>query len=74
MATPAALAPALLARARADQVAQLYAGWHRTTASMLLGAALLCFVLWGQASPAWMAAWVALIVANQAWRGLLVRA
>ena len=74
MATPAALAPALLARAHADQVAQLYAGWHRTTASMLLGAALLCFVLWGQASPAWMAAWVALIVANQAWRGLLVRA
>ena len=74
MATPAALAPALLARARADQVAQLYAGWHRTTASMLLGAALLCFVLWGRASPAWMAVWVGLIVANQAWRGLLVRA
>ena len=50
--SPAALAPALLARARADQVAQLYAGWHRTSLSMLLGAALLCFVLWGQAAPA----------------------
>ena len=74
MAAPAALAPALLARARADQVAQLYASWHRTSTSMLLGAALLCFVLWGQAAPSWMAAWVALIVANQAWRGLLVRA
>ena len=74
MSAPAALAPALIARARADQVAQLYASWHRTTTSMLLGAALLCFVLWGHAAPAWIAAWVALIVANQAWRGLLVRA
>ena len=50
----AALAPALLARARADQVALLYAGWHRTSLSMLLGAALLCFVLWEQASPWWI--------------------
>ncbi len=74
MTTPAALAPALLARARADQVAQLYAGWHRTSVSMLLGAALLCLVLWAEASPWAMAAWVALVVANQAWRGLLVRA
>lgn len=74
MAASPALAPALLARARADQVAQLYASWHRTTTSMLLGAALLCFVLWSEASAAWMASWLALIVANQAWRGLLVRA
>ena len=74
MSAAATLAPAALARARADQVAQLYAGWHRTSLSMLLGAALLCFVLWGQASPLWMGAWVALIVANQAWRGLLARA
>ena len=41
---------------------------------MLLGATLLCLVLWGEASPWWMAAWVALILANQAWRGLLARA
>ncbi len=68
------LAPALLARARADQVAQLYAGWHRTTLSMLFGAALLCFVLWSEVSPLWMAGWFALIAANQAWRGLLARA
>ncbi|MFO1317134.1 MAG: ATP-binding protein [Burkholderiales bacterium] len=74
MSAPAVLAPALLARARADQVAQLYASWHRTSTSMLLGAALLCFVLWGHAAPSWMAGWVALIVTNQAWRGLLVRA
>jgi signal transduction histidine kinase/CheY-like chemotaxis protein len=71
---PAALAPALLARARADQVALLYASWHRTSLSMLLGATLLCFVLWGQASPWWIAVWIALIVANQAWRGALAHA
>ena len=41
---------------------------------MLLGAALLCFVLWGEASPWWMAAWVALILVNQPWRGVLARA
>jgi signal transduction histidine kinase len=74
VSSTATLAPTLLARARADQVAQLYAGWHRTSLSMLLGAALLCFVLWTQASPGWMAAWLALIVVNQMWRGLLVRA
>jgi signal transduction histidine kinase/CheY-like chemotaxis protein len=64
----------VLERARADQVAQLYAGWHRTTVSMLLGAALLCLVLWSQVPPAWIAGWLALIAANQAWRGLLARA
>lgn len=74
MATPAALAPAAVARARADQVAALYASWHRTSLSMLLGAAILCVVLWDQTSPAWIAAWTGLIVANQAWRGLLARA
>ncbi len=41
---------------------------------MLLGATLLCLVLWDQASGRWMAAWLALILANQAWRGLLARA
>ena len=74
MAASATFVPSALARAHADQVAQLYAGWHRTSVSMLLGATLLCLVLWGEASPWWMAAWVALIVANQAWRGLLARA
>jgi two-component system, sensor histidine kinase len=69
-----ALPPAVLARAHADQVAQLYAGWHRTSASMLLGGTLLCIVMWGQVSPWWMAAWMVLIVINQAWRGVLTRA
>ena len=41
---------------------------------MLVGAALLCTAMWGQATPWLMALWVALIVANQFWRGLLVRA
>jgi two-component system, sensor histidine kinase len=72
--TASRLATGVLARARADQVAQLYAGWHRTSVSMLLGAALLCLVLWDQTSPWYIAAWLALIVANQAWRGLLARA
>jgi len=67
------IAPALLARARADQVGELYAGWHRTTLSMFLGAALLCAAMWGQAPPWLMATWVSLIVANQLWRGALVR-
>jgi len=67
------IAPALLARARADQVGELYAGWHRTSLSMFLGAALLCAAMWGQAPPWLMAVWVTLIVANQLWRGALVR-
>jgi len=73
MAAPP-LADGVLARARADQVAQLYAGWHRTSLSMLLGAALLCLVLWDQTSPWYIAGWIALIVANQAWRGRLAHA
>ena len=74
MSPLAGIAPALIARARADQVGELYAGWHRTTLSMLLGAALLCSAMWGQAPPWLMAFWVALIVANQLWRGVLVSA
>ena len=74
MSPLAGIAPALVARARADQVGELYAGWHRTSLSMLVGAALLCTAMWGQATPWLMALWVALIVANQFWRGLLVRA
>ena len=69
----AAIPRAVRARARADQVAQLYAGWRRTTVSMLLGAALLAFVLWDQVTPALLAGWLVLIVLNQAWRGMLAR-
>jgi signal transduction histidine kinase/CheY-like chemotaxis protein len=72
--TLAAVPRAVRARARADQVAQLYASWQRTTISMLLGAALLAFVLWGEVSPALVVGWFALIVLNQAWRGLLAQA
>ncbi|MFO1305086.1 MAG: hypothetical protein U1F54_15230, partial [Burkholderiales bacterium] len=71
--TPAAIPRAVRARARADQVAQLYAGWRRTTVSMLLGAALLAFVLWDQVTPVLLAGWLVLIVLNQAWRGMLAR-
>jgi signal transduction histidine kinase len=41
---------------------------------MLLGAVLLCSAMWGQAPPWLMASWATLIVANQLWRGALVRA
>jgi len=70
----AGIPSALIARARADQVAELYAGWHRTSLSMLFGAALLCTAMWGQAPPWLMALWLLLIVANQIWRGMLVAA
>ncbi len=63
-----------LARARADQVSTLYAGWARATASMLFGAALFCVVLGSEVPASLMIAWIALIAANQAWRALLVRA
>ncbi len=71
MPPPAAIAAPLIARARADQVATLYGSWHRTTASMTLGAAILCTVLWDREDPATMALWFAAILANQAWRGWL---
>jgi signal transduction histidine kinase/ActR/RegA family two-component response regulator len=64
----------LTALARADQVATLYASFHRTTAYMLFGAAILCGVMWQQEAPWVMGAWVVAILANQAWRGALVRA
>ena len=66
--------PSPLARARADQVATLYASWPRATASMLFGAALFCAAMAGEASPWLMAAWVALVAVNQACRARLVRA
>ena len=64
----------LNALARAEQVATLYASFHRTTGFMLFGAAILCGVMWQQEAPWVMAAWVAAILVNQAWRGALVRA
>jgi two-component system, sensor histidine kinase len=74
VASLAAPAPPQIARARADQVATLYRSWHRTTASMTLGAAILCTVLWDREEGAVMALWFVAILANQAWRGWLVRA
>ncbi|MEO5702203.1 MAG: hybrid sensor histidine kinase/response regulator [Casimicrobiaceae bacterium] len=69
-----AIAPAVLVRARADQVATLYGQWHRTTQSMAFGVVLLCTVLWQEAAALGIAAWIAAIVANQGWRGALVAA
>src|SRR5581483_1889273 len=71
-ATP--IAPGLLLRARADQVATLYGQWHRTTLSMALGAALLCTVLWQEAAVTAMVIWIISILVNQAWRGALAAA
>src|SRR5688500_16844008 len=68
-----AVAPVLLSRARADQVATLYRQCHRTTVSMVLGAGILCIVLWGHVAPVLMAAWLSAILANQAWRMALAR-
>src|SRR5215470_2130165 len=69
-----ALDRARIARVRADQVASLYARWHLTSASMGFGAVILCGVMWQEVPLRVLAAWVALIVANQLWRGALVRA
>jgi len=41
---------------------------------MVLGALILCGVLWQQQASWVMAAWLAAILVNQAWRGLLARA
>src|SRR4051812_42249653 len=68
----AAIADALLARVRADQVATLYSQWWRTSVSMGFGAALLCVVLWNETPLVAMFAWIIAIVANQAWRAWLV--
>ncbi|HEX4882545.1 MAG TPA: HAMP domain-containing sensor histidine kinase, partial [Casimicrobiaceae bacterium] len=68
----AGLAPASVERARGDQIAMAFASWGRTSASMLLGGALLAIAMWRQAAPAWWLAWFALVVANQWWRWRLV--
>ena len=74
MYPPCTISPALVARARADQVATLYAHIHLTSLSMGLGALILCAAMWGEVSPAAMLAWCGLIAANQAWRTALARA
>src|SRR4029079_1060348 len=68
-----AVAPVLLARARADQVGTLYRQCNRTTASMVLGSFILCGVLWGHVSPILMSVWLAAILVNQAWRSVLAQ-
>src|SRR5436309_8217947 len=73
MSPLASVAPALLARARADQVATLYARWHLTTLSMGLGALILCGVMWDYVAGGAMIGWLALIAVNQGWRGALAR-
>ena len=74
MAPLAAIAPQLLARARADQVATLYAHGHLTSLSMGLGALILCAAMWTEVPALSMVAWCTLIAINQAWRAALVRA
>jgi signal transduction histidine kinase len=74
VALRAAIAAELLARARADQVATLYARAHFTTLSMGLGALIFCAVMWQHVAALPMLAWLALIAANQGWRTLLARA
>ena len=61
----AAVAPALIARARVDQVTSIYASWARTTASTVLGAALLGIAMWSVVSPLLLAVWFGLVLANQ---------
>ena len=68
MAPRAAISAELLARARADQVATLYARAHLTTLSMGLGALIFCAVMWRHVDGSAMLAWTALIALNQVWR------
>ncbi|HEY8624137.1 MAG TPA: histidine kinase dimerization/phospho-acceptor domain-containing protein, partial [Casimicrobiaceae bacterium] len=68
-----ALAPRLLQRARADQIATLFTQWPVATGSMVLGATILITVMWGTVAPRLFAAWMGAIILNQAWRLWLVR-
>jgi hypothetical protein len=70
----ASVAPSLISRARADQVATLYSRWHLTTLSMGLGGLILCGVMWDYVAGGAMIGWLALIAINQFWRAMLVRA
>jgi signal transduction histidine kinase len=74
MAVDKPFAGALVDRARAEEVAMLYAGFNRTTLSMLLGALILCIVLHDAASPLALGAFIASVALNQTWRGALTRA
>jgi two-component system, sensor histidine kinase len=74
MSPLAAISPALIARARADQVATLYARGHLTSVSMGLGAIILCIAMWSEVAATSMIAWGALIALNQLWRTALMRA
>ncbi|MGE5170664.1 MAG: hybrid sensor histidine kinase/response regulator [Rudaea sp.] len=73
MSPLAAIPPALIARAHADQVATLYAKGHLTSVAMGLGALILCGAMWTEIAATSMAAWGALIALNQLWRAALVR-
>jgi signal transduction histidine kinase len=68
-----ALAPRLVQRARADQIATLFTQWPVATSSMVLGASILCTVMWGTVAPQLFAGWMGAIILNQAWRLWLVR-
>jgi two-component system, sensor histidine kinase len=68
-----ALAPRLVQRARADQIATLFTQWPVATGSMILGATILSTVMWGTVAPRLFAAWMGAIILNQAWRLWLVR-
>src|SRR5438034_5808522 len=74
MSLLSSVAPALIARARADQVATLYSRWHLTSISMGLGAVILCVVMWDYVAAGPMIGWLVLIALNQGWRGALARA
>ena len=74
MSPLAAISPVLVARARADQVATLYARGHLTSVSMGLGAIILCIAMWSEVAATSMIAWGALIALNQLWRTALMRA
>jgi signal transduction histidine kinase len=73
MPSVTALAPRLVQRARADQIATLFTQWPVATGSMVLGAAILTTVMWGTVAPHVFAAWMGAIMVNQAWRLWLVR-
>ena len=73
MSTAAALDPALVRRARADQIATLFTRWGTTTSSMTLGGLILCVVMWKVAPHRELALWLVAILVNQAWRYELAR-
>jgi len=68
-----ALDPRLVRRARADQIAILFAQWGRTTSSMTLGGLILCAVMWNVAPRGELVLWLGAILLNQAWRYVLTR-